>query len=70
MVTILLTKILGLKLQCKLSYSCEYTDAYILVKGTIDLLATTANENDKAQKKVAFKYNSPLRPYFKKLTVP
>ena len=27
---------------------CDYSDAYIVVKGTIDLLTATANENDKA----------------------
>ena len=34
---------------------CDYSDAYIVVKGTIDPLATAANENDKAEKDVAFK---------------
>ena len=29
------------------SYLCDYSDAYIVVKGTIDLLAAAANENDK-----------------------
>ena len=29
---------------------CDYSDEYIVVKGTIDLLAA-ANQNDKAQKK-------------------
>ena len=29
---------------------CDYSDAYIVVKGTIDLLAAAANENDKAEK--------------------
>ena len=28
---------------------CNYRDAYIVVKGTIDLLAAASNENDKAQ---------------------
>ena len=27
---------------------CDYSDAYIVVEGTIDLLALAANENDKA----------------------
>ena len=31
------------------SYLCNYSDAYIAVKGSLDLLATAANENDKAQ---------------------
>ena len=30
---------------------CDYSDADIVVKGTIDLLVLAANENDKAQKK-------------------
>ena len=33
---------------------CDYSDAYILVKGKIDVLAVAVNENDKAEKKVAF----------------
>ena len=37
---------------------CDYSDAYIVVKGTIDPLATAANENDKAEKDVAFKNNA------------
>ena len=28
----------------------DYSDAYIVVKGTIDLLATAVNEDDKVQK--------------------
>ena len=31
------------------------------MKGTIDILATAANENDKAEKDVAFKNNAPFR---------
>ena len=27
---------------------CDYSDVYIVVKGTIDLLAAAANQNDKA----------------------
>ena len=40
---------------------CDYSDAYIVVKGTIDLLADDANENDKAEKNVAFKNNASFR---------
>ena len=40
---------------------CDYSDTYIALKGTIDLLAATANENDKAEKDVAFKNNAPFR---------
>ena len=40
---------------------CDYSDTYIVVKRAIDLLAAFANENDKAQKNVAFKNNAPFR---------
>ena len=40
---------------------CDCSDAYIIVKGTIDLLAAAANGNDKADKNVAFKNNVPFR---------
>ena len=40
---------------------CDYSDTYIALKGTIDLLAAAANENDKAEKDVAFKNNAPFR---------
>ena len=43
------------------SYLRDYSDAYVVVKGTVDLLATAANENDKAEKDVAFKNNGPFR---------
>ena len=43
------------------SYLCDYSDAYIVVKGTTDLLAVVANENDKAEKDVAFKNNASFR---------
>ena len=33
---------------------CDYSDAYIVVKRTIDLLAAAANENDKTEKDVFF----------------
>ena len=33
---------------------CDYSDAYIVVKGTIDFFAAAANEIDKAEKEVAF----------------
>ena len=38
---------------------CDYSNAYIVVKRTIDLLAHDANENYKAEKNVVFKNNSP-----------
>ena len=40
---------------------CYYSDAYIVVKGTIDLLADAANENDKAEKNAVLKNNAPSR---------
>ena len=46
---------------------CDYSDAYIVVKGTIDFLAAAANENDKAQKNVAFKNNAPFRSCISKI---
>ena len=46
---------------------CDYSDAYIVVKRTIHLLAAAANENDKAQKNAAFKNNPSFRPCFSKI---
>ena len=40
---------------------CDYSNAYIVVKGTSDLLPATANENGKAQKNVSFKNSSSFR---------
>ena len=42
-------------------YLCDYSDAYIVLKGKIDLLAAAANENDKAEKNAAFKNTQPAR---------
>ena len=43
------------------SYLSDYSDADIfLVEATIDLLATPANENGKAEKYVAFENNAPF----------
>ena len=39
----------------------DYNDACIVVKGTIDLVPTAANENYKAEKVVAFKNNALFR---------
>ena len=33
---------------------CDYRDAYIVVNGTIDLLATDTKENDRIEKNFAF----------------
>ena len=46
---------------------CDYSDAYIVVKETIDFLALAANENDKAEKNVAFKNNAPFRSFISKI---
>ena len=40
---------------------CDYSDVYISVKGTIDLLAFVANQNDKAEKNVSFRNNASFR---------
>ena len=45
----------------------DYSVAYIVVKGTVDLLAAVANKNDKAEKEVAFKNNGPFRSCISKL---
>ena len=44
-----------------------YSDACIVIKGTIDLLNPAANENDKAQENVAFKNNAPFRSCISKI---
>ena len=46
---------------------CDYSDAYIVVKETTDFLALAANENDKAEKNVAFKNNAPFRSCISKI---
>ena len=46
---------------------CVYSDAHIIVKGTIDVLAAAANENDEGQKDAAFKNNTPVRSYISKI---
>ena len=46
---------------------CDYSDAYIVVKWTIDLLATDVNENDKAEKNVVLKNNAPFRSCMSKI---
>ena len=46
---------------------CDYSDAYIVVKGTINFLALAANENDKAEKNVAFKNNAPFTSCISKI---
>ena len=43
------------------SHLRDYSDTCITVKGTIDLLDTNVNENDKAQINFEFKNNAPFR---------
>ena len=43
------------------SYLCDHNDTYIVVKGTRDLLAAAANENDKLKKLLPLKDNAPFR---------
>ena len=45
----------------------DYSDLYIVVKGTIDLLTVAANKNDKAQKIIAFKNNTPFTSCISKI---
>ena len=46
---------------------CDYSDAYIVVKGMIDLSAAAVNKNDKTPKNVAFKNNAPFRSCVSKI---
>ena len=39
------------------SYLCVYSDVYIVLKGSTDLLAAIAPENDEAEKDFAFRNN-------------
>ena len=45
----------------------DHSDAYIVVKGTIDLLAAAANENDKVENDVALKNNASFRSCISKV---
>ena len=46
---------------------CDYSRGYIVVKRTRDLLAAATNENDKAEKSVAFKDNAPFKSCISKI---
>ena len=48
------------------SYLRDYSDAYIVVKGTTDLLAAAANENDNVENDVE-KNNAPFRSCISKI---
>ena len=50
-----------------ISYLCDYSNAYIVAKGTLDLSAAAGNKNDKAEKDVAFKNNVPFRSCISKI---
>ena len=41
----------------------DYSDAYTVLRGAIDLLTATAYENDKISENGAFKNNTPFRSY-------
>ena len=45
----------------------DSSDTYIVVKSTIDLLAAAGNENDQAEKNVAFKNNAPFKSGISKI---
>ena len=60
MVSILLKKYIWFKTSMLRSDSCDYSDAYIVVKGTIDLSADAANENHKFEKYLKKKNNAPF----------
>ena len=47
---------------------CDYSDAHIVVKGTIDLLADVANKSDNAEKMLSLKIMFHLDHTFQKLT--
>ena len=46
---------------------CYYSNACIVIKGTITLLAAAANEYGKEQKDVTFKNNAPFRQCVSKI---
>ena len=46
---------------------CDNSDTCNVVKGTIDFLATDANENGKAQESFSVKNNAPFRSCISKI---
>ena len=44
----------------------DYSDAHIVVKGTIDLLTAVVNKNDKAVKELAFNNDASFRSFMSK----
>ena len=51
------------------SYLCAHSDASIVVKWTIELLAAAGNKNYKAEKMFCLKIMRHIDHLFKKLTV-
>ena len=45
---------------------CHYSDTYIVVKATVDVLATAENKNDKAEKQFNLKIMHPLGRAYQK----
>ena len=46
---------------------CDYSNAHIVVKRTIGLLAGAINENDKPLKAIALRNNTPFRSFMSKI---
>ena len=46
---------------------CDYSNAYIVVKGTVYLLASAANENNKVEKDIVLKNNAPFKSCISKI---
>ena len=46
---------------------CDYSDAYIVMKGNIDLLAAAGNENYQLEKDVVLENNARFRSYISKI---
>ena len=46
---------------------CDYSDAYIVVKGTIDFLTAAANKNRQEEKEDTFKNNARFRSCMSKI---
>ena len=53
-------KNIRLKISMLRSDLCDYSDAYIVAKWKINLLASVSNENDKAETNDVFKNNTPF----------
>ena len=46
----------------------EFTEAYIFIRGIVNLLAAAANENEKTEKNVAFQNYTPFRSCISKIS--